>query len=79
MVYIKTYIFNHFYEQNLVLLTIVPRNSADAGGILATVSVALLGEHCLKLDLKLDSSTCLFTVRFSHPLGPQSRFGDKAV
>ena len=27
MVYIKTYIFNHFYEQYLVLLTMVPRNS----------------------------------------------------
>ena len=28
MVYMKTYIFNHFYEQYLVLLTMVPRNSA---------------------------------------------------
>ena len=27
MVYIKTYIFNHFYQQYLVLLTIVPRNT----------------------------------------------------
>ena len=26
MVYIKTYIFNHFYQLNLVLLTMVPRN-----------------------------------------------------
>ena len=29
MVYIKTYIFNHFYEQYLVLFTMVPRNSLD--------------------------------------------------
>ena len=28
MVYINTYIFNHFYLQYLVLLTMVPRNSA---------------------------------------------------
>ena len=27
MVYIKNYIFNHFYQQYLVLLTMVPRNS----------------------------------------------------
>ena len=26
MVYIKNYIFNHFYQQYLVLLTMVPRN-----------------------------------------------------
>ena len=26
----KTYKFNHFYEQNLVLLTMVPRNSKMA-------------------------------------------------
>ena len=29
MVYIKTYIFNHFYYQYLVLLTMVPRNSSS--------------------------------------------------
>ena len=27
MVYIKTYLFNHFYQQHLVLSTMVPRNS----------------------------------------------------
>ena len=27
MVYMKTYIFNHFYQRYLVLLTMVPRNS----------------------------------------------------
>ena len=27
MVYIKTYMFNHFYQQYLVLLTMAPRNS----------------------------------------------------
>ena len=29
MVNIKTYIFNHFYQQYLVLLTMVPRNRRD--------------------------------------------------
>ena len=28
MVYIKTYIFHHFYRQYLVLLTRVPRNTS---------------------------------------------------
>ena len=32
MVYIKTYIFNHFYKQYLVLLTMVPRNSTVVCG-----------------------------------------------
>ena len=27
MVYVKTYIFIHFYEQHLVLLTMVPRSN----------------------------------------------------
>ena len=30
MVYIKTYLFNHFYQQYLVLLTTVPRNSTNS-------------------------------------------------
>ena len=29
MVYIKTYMFDHFYKQYLVLLTMAPRNSAS--------------------------------------------------
>ena len=28
VVYIKTYIFDHFYKQYLVLLTMAPRNTA---------------------------------------------------
>ena len=31
MVYIKTHIFNHFYQQYLVLLTMAPRNRSSAG------------------------------------------------
>ena len=33
MVYTKTYIFNHFYYQYLVLLTMVPRNRQRSLGI----------------------------------------------
>ena len=29
MIYIRTYTFNHFYKQYLVLLTMVPRNSCN--------------------------------------------------
>ena len=29
--YIKTYIFDHFYQQYLVLLTMVPRNMTTRG------------------------------------------------
>ena len=31
MVYMKTYMFNHFYYQCLVLLTMAPRNSWSVG------------------------------------------------
>ena len=42
MVYIKTHIFNHFFQQCLVLLTMVPRNIGifEAGG--ACFAVKLL-------------------------------------
>ena len=51
MVYIKTYIFNHFYEQHLVLLTMVPRNSyrGDPGRDKGHVGhQILLGKHKVK-------------------------------
>ena len=46
MVYIENYIFNHFYRQHLVLLTMVPRNSNILGWI-CTVQIL----HSLSLRL----------------------------
>ena len=47
MVYIKTYIFNKFYEQYLVPLTMVPRNTKYCH------SYSLLVDHVPLLDVNI--------------------------
>ena len=42
MIYIKNYILNHFYQQYLVLLTMVPRNSIPVISYIDTSTVTFL-------------------------------------
>ena len=51
--YIKTYIFNHFYEQYLVLLTMAPRNTryqvySMPGEPAIFFFEKMLGAHCAR-------------------------------
>ena len=58
MVYIKTYIFNHFYEQYLVLFNMVPRNNTTRDR-----SITAIVSH-----------TQLATMSFDETLDPNADF-----